>query len=250
MSIQSWDSLSESEFTGFVDTQARALNQDFVNEQHYRIAHLTSERGKQLNGKAGRLVGFSGATHNTRFHVEVDGEATLLLKKENLIPASQLKYINGVGEVTWAIDRYELHSAILDTIEYQEKEGLFRSRLDTRYRRDRMLDFIEQTTKKDGQAKPLKCLVSGLEHLPYHELSYMDRFLSLAKVACSGSTNVDFFNFTRALEPTGAGRHQLSKRLREFVISGMCEMCQTVIMESELGNALLPCIPLYTDCVD
>jgi len=244
MATRKLSSLSEAEFSGYLDTQSQMLNQSFVDTQHYQIAHLTSERGRKLNGKSCRVVGFSGATHETRFHVEIAGESKLRLKKENLIPTYCLKYMNGAGAVTWAIDRDELHEMMREAVRKQYYDGVLEERKDARYRGELMSEYIEQTLDKDSDdagstqspPKQIKCAVSGSESLPFQELDKLDRIMSLSKVACCGNNKVDFFNFTRGLKPDMIGKHRLTKRVNEFILSGLCEMCQIVIMESDLGG--------------
>ena len=83
---------------GLQDAPFSMLLQRFVHPdreanyvgQRLRIAHLTSERGRALNGKICRVENFDRKTQEARLHCVVEGDETsgevIKLKSTNLVP--------------------------------------------------------------------------------------------------------------------------------------------------------------------
>lgn len=213
---------------------------EFMVGKDWLIVGLTSERGKQINGKCGRCLGFDPFPVG-RLHIRVPGfDAPFKLKVCNLLPPEasaggppsvagidlgagssevDAEAILRVANVSWDGKSTRMH--IQDAVRSDTE------RLDVRHRATRLLSYFEELL--DGKQPPA---VFGCGEAGDAAANSKDPFLTSLmgmKPPCVGNGKFSMDELFAA----GADDLQAARRLAEYPLSGFCVRCQRHYMEGE-----------------
>lgn len=215
---------------GVLESQHKMMGIAPGQPQEWIINHLTSETGKALNGKRCRIIGRdpwnAANADKLRMHVRVNG-VDVRIRAGNLIPLEQYRPNPGpLPDVTLAT----LRRAVKAVKAWARAEGYMGARAaggqSERHFRARRLDALfpgPKLSEWDWPSPNSDRCMDGCFPRGY-ELTRHDRLMAAIKPGCIGDGTVDFRRFGWGLGSDGEER--LTRRVREWVVSGFCERCQ------------------------
>jgi len=214
----------------------------YVNKE-IKIVHLTSERGQQLNGRVGNVIGwqpFQGyqgpdSRPERRYYVRVTGEPKILrLKPINVRCMSFVPVISRFlnERDPWVITNEDMVSILQSAVIGKTNGvlGAHSTRRDSKYRAKLMVKYMLQL-RHGSNIDEIACKELGCGDINHAELDRHQQMLTLMKFSCHGDGKVCFKRFTRGLKNDAEGHKKLLARCKEFLVAGMCEVCQFCTFE-------------------
>jgi len=211
--------------------------------KNFRVAHLTSEKGKKMNGKKCTVFGVDH-TEEARLHCKIiDTGETMKLKNVNL-QAWESRFLDGwmrnndekteEGEVKYNLsfdDAKPLLIRMLQNQAHARKEG--RQDVNKRYQDAQKLIKAITDAGEEGikAANNIQCQYLGTEDKPFHELDSLQKIMRLMRPACVGDNTVDFRRFDLGLRWDGITE---------------CAVCHQEVMRKQDQNVItLPCFHVF-----
>ncbi|EOD19874.1 hypothetical protein EMIHUDRAFT_444805 [Emiliania huxleyi CCMP1516] len=180
------------------------LDTHFVG-QELVLRHLTSTRGRHLNGQSARVVGRDREPGRYRLHVSVNGGEPFRVLSTNLAhPGRPVRAPRPASEDTEAV----LRTLWALLAEYPAERSM---RTDMRCR----VGYVRSHVEAGLVPPPTRC---GDEIREREEQSSWVQTISHMRPCCHGDNVCDLRRFDRS--------NFLS--LKEWVITGTCEVCQSV----------------------
>ena len=173
------------------------------------LRHLTSERGRQLNGRLARVVGRDVAPGKYRLHVSVDGGAPFRVLPTNLADPSRPTRAPAIATDDEAAVLRVLRG-LLDAHYPVGQEPTLRTDMRAR------IGFLRSHVEAGRVPPPTRC-GDGVRRDAEH--SSWVQTLSHMRPCCHGDNVCDLRRFDLKDEAS----------LKEWVVTGTCEACQAIL---------------------
>lgn len=213
-------------------------SQQYVGQQ-FRVAHLTSEKGKTLNGKMCRVIGFTNSyasNPDMRLQCKITEGKPMLLKSCNLVhPSSRIMWdlLSASQPLSDSKIMNEINQALSD--HSNNEPGL---RRDLRFRIGLYRNLLQKLVSS-GNGNALEedayCFPCGAAPPPSESEDNMAYMMRINKPGCVGNNKVDLRLMDLGLKGDGVAT---------------CSICNEVLGASETNLVTLPCVhQFHTACI-
>ena len=210
------------------------IKEYLLQKREWVIRHLTSEKGRALNGKTCTVVGRDKLPwpKACRMHVKIEGSSGEALKLHTWNLAKRNNTFRSANPSKAApLPQAKLLELLRGVVRhFESSDDLKTSERVDEFNR---FNYLKEHVSQGRIPPPVRCCDPLC---PEDQLPDWIQAIVHMRPCCSGDNTCDLTRFGEGLEVDDKDDKQLIVRLKEWVVSGMCERCQIVCHERKDGG--------------